>query len=132
MMTRNTLATLFALAVIAPLVTACDPGDGDGGGNGDGGGEPTAAQTSAADTRDTAGSTSGADTGGDPCNSALVTPFLGRNADEATRAAVRQAIAPVDNVRWVGPEDAMTMDYRPDRLTLELDSDGAITTASCG
>lgn len=33
--------------------------------------------------------------------------------------------------RLIGPETAVTADYRPDRLNVEYDEDGVITKVSC-
>lgn len=35
-------------------------------------------------------------------------------------------------VRIVGPNDAVTLDYNPERLTITLDGNGRIARASCG
>jgi hypothetical protein len=35
-------------------------------------------------------------------------------------------------LRWVPPRTAVTMDFRPDRLTVEYDDDMMITRVSCG
>ena len=35
-------------------------------------------------------------------------------------------------LRWVPPNTAVTMDYRPDRLTVSYDQDMIITRISCG
>lgn len=35
-------------------------------------------------------------------------------------------------LRWVPPRTAVTMDYRPDRLTVSYDDDMVITRISCG
>jgi len=36
------------------------------------------------------------------------------------------------NLRWIPPGTAVTMDYRPDRLNIELDAQGRITRIGCG
>lgn len=35
-------------------------------------------------------------------------------------------------IRWISPGMAVTMDFREDRLNLELDSEGKIVRAHCG
>jgi len=35
-------------------------------------------------------------------------------------------------LRWVPPRTAITMDYRPDRLTVRYDNDMKVTGISCG
>lgn len=35
-------------------------------------------------------------------------------------------------IRWIRPGDAVTMDYRLDRLNILLDSSNAVTSFNCG
>lgn len=67
---------------------------------------------------------------GTVCDAASVQAFIGRNgaamADEARRAAGAQS------VRVIGPDQAVTMDFRPDRLNLETDAAGKVAKAGCG
>lgn len=35
-------------------------------------------------------------------------------------------------IRILGPDDAMTMDHRPDRTNIEIDEDGLINRIWCG
>jgi len=35
-------------------------------------------------------------------------------------------------LRWVPPRSAVTMDFRPDRLSVEYDDDRIVTRVSCG
>lgn len=61
----------------------------------------------------------------DPCGAQGYTSLLG-----ASLAAVT---LPVDlNDRVTRPGDAVTMDYDPTRLNIELDADGTIVGLSCG
>jgi hypothetical protein len=46
-------------------------------------------------------------------------------ADAIAKAGAR-------TVRWIGPGMAVTMDYRPDRLNIELDGSNRVTKFSCG
>ena len=50
------------------------------------------------------------------------TPEVGQALLEATGAEV---------IRWVPPRTAVTMDFRPDRLTVAYDDDMAIERVSC-
>ncbi|WP_328598051.1 I78 family peptidase inhibitor [Croceibacterium salegens] len=50
------------------------------------------------------------------------TPELGEEMLAATGAKT---------LRWVPPRSAVTMDFRPDRLTVSYDDDYVITQASC-
>lgn len=36
------------------------------------------------------------------------------------------------SVRWLAPDSAATMDFRPDRLNLNTDAEGKIVSARCG
>ena len=116
MLTKRMIAAGLALFLVSACAQSAPEGEAD-----DGVTPPLTAEPAAA-----------AATGGDACNSSAVVDYLGQEASEETRAALLEAIAPLENVRWVGPNDAMTMDYLPDRLTVELDESGLITTASCG
>jgi hypothetical protein len=35
-------------------------------------------------------------------------------------------------IRWIRPGDAVTMDYRMDRLNIDLDAQGRVTRIHCG
>ncbi|MEP7085047.1 MAG: I78 family peptidase inhibitor [Betaproteobacteria bacterium] len=52
----------------------------------------------------------------------------------ATQAVVDQVVAGSGsrNVRVLKPGDAMTMDYREDRVNIEVDATNAIKTIRCG
>ena len=66
------------------------------------------------------------------CNAPKAAPFIGRQADPATRADLSAAVAPVSAIRWVGPGDATTEDYSPQRLNVMLDVGGVIRSVHCG
>ena len=66
------------------------------------------------------------------CNAPKARPFVGRTADAATRADLASAVAPVAAIRWVGPGDATTEDYSPQRLNVMLDVAGKIVSVHCG
>lgn len=56
---------------------------------------------------------------------------LGKVADEALVARAK-AEAGADRVRVIRPGMAVTMDYREDRLNLDVDADGKVLAARCG
>lgn len=64
------------------------------------------------------------------CDAAKAEAFVGRDgaavAEEARIAAGARA------VRVIGPNQAVTMDFRPDRLNLDTDAAGKVVKASCG
>ena len=66
------------------------------------------------------------------CNAPNAVAFVGRKADSATRAELTAAVAPVGAIRWVGPGDATTEDYSPQRLNVMLDVGGTIRSVHCG
>ena len=68
---------------------------------------------------------------GDECGASLVQSFVGLRANETTRGEVARRSGAA-TIRWVEPGMAVTMDFRPDRMTAELDQDGVITALRCG
>lgn len=65
------------------------------------------------------------------CNADRVQPLVGREAtaELVTRAQER---AGARNTRVIKPGDAVTMDFRSDRLNLDVDASNIITAARCG
>lgn len=65
------------------------------------------------------------------CNADRVQPLVGREAfpNVIERARTRSGAR---TVRMIKPGDAVTMDFRADRLNLELDNVKTITAARCG
>lgn len=66
-----------------------------------------------------------------PCNHDALARFIGQKASAETGAALLAASG-VRTLRWGGPGMAMTMDFRPDRLTVSYDEAMVITSARCG
>lgn len=66
------------------------------------------------------------------CNADRAAQFVGRTADSKVRAELTEAVAPVTAIRWVGPGDATTEDYSPQRLNVMLDAGDLIVSAHCG
>lgn len=57
--------------------------------------------------------------------------FVGQKATAELGAELLKASG-ARTLRWGGPGMAMTMDFRPDRLTVSYDADMVITAARCG
>ncbi len=70
------------------------------------------------------------ETGG-PCRNDPVAGFVGQKASAESGAAMLKASG-AKTLRWGGPGMAMTMDFRPDRLTVAYDEAMVITSARCG
>jgi hypothetical protein len=66
------------------------------------------------------------------CNAPKAEPFVGQTATPDVRERLAAAVAPVGTIRWVGPGQATTEDYSPQRLNVMLDVSGAITEVHCG
>jgi hypothetical protein len=72
--------------------------------------------------------------GGPPtvaCNDTAAQAYVGQPATTANVEAARLA-AGAAIVRTVRPGEVVTMEFRADRLTLQIDAAGNITGASCG
>lgn len=65
------------------------------------------------------------------CDATAVQAQVGHLADEATIEVARDA-AHAKTVRVIRPGQAVTMDFRDDRLNLYLDEQGKVSRASCG
>ena len=63
--------------------------------------------------------------------SAILNSFIGQPAS-ATLAAQMMAAATARNLRWVAAGAAMTMEYSPTRLTVQLDSSSRVASLKCG
>ena len=57
--------------------------------------------------------------------------FVGSRYDENIRRSVRD-IAANEKVRWIMPGSAITQDWVPSRLNMEVADDGLVTKAWCG
>ena len=66
------------------------------------------------------------------CNLARAEDFIGEEADSDTRYRLLDQVAPLTNVRWLGPDEETGEELRPDRLNVMLDADDVITAVSCG
>lgn len=65
------------------------------------------------------------------CHDEAVASFVGQKASAESGAAMLKASG-AKTLRWGGPGMAMTMDFRPDRLTVAYDEAMVITSARCG
>ncbi|WP_191090203.1 I78 family peptidase inhibitor [Histidinibacterium aquaticum] len=61
----------------------------------------------------------------DTCNADQLSDDIGRNVGELE-------ITATGPVRTLGPNDARTMDFVPERLNLEVDAEGNLVRAFCG
>lgn len=65
------------------------------------------------------------------CDASGVQEHLGHRAS-AESGAVLLRLTGARTLRWVPPRTAVTMDFRPDRLTVSYDDDMVIERISCG
>lgn len=66
-----------------------------------------------------------------PCDATALAPLLGKARSESmAKQALR--LSGAKTLRWIAPGMAVTMDYRTDRLNLEVDENGILTRARCG
>jgi hypothetical protein len=65
------------------------------------------------------------------CRSDGLERFVGQKASAEAGAALLAASG-ARTLRWGGPGMAMTMDFRPERLTVSYDAAMVITAARCG
>jgi hypothetical protein len=65
------------------------------------------------------------------CDESKVKNVLGRARSEALgKEAMRAAGARL--VRWIEPNSSYTMDYRSDRINLQLDAQNRVMRVTCG
>ncbi len=65
------------------------------------------------------------------CDASSLDWAIGQPGDDALLARA-MAESGATNARFLRPGMAMTMDYRPDRLVIDLDEDGRVTATRCG
>ncbi|SDO51075.1 Peptidase inhibitor I78 family protein [Halomonas shengliensis] len=68
---------------------------------------------------------------GDACGAERVQDRIGRAYDAALGEAIRAESGAV-SMRVVRPGEAVTLDYRPERLNVRLDEDDVIAEIACG
>ena len=98
----------LAPATLLMLLAACAPGSGAGGA----GAEPPPP-------------------GDDECGASQLGAFLNLAASADVLARLGTTVGH-DRIRVIHPGDAVTMDYRADRLNVELGEDGLIRRLPCG
>jgi len=70
-------------------------------------------------------------TAGEPgCGADRLGAYIGKPASDDNLAAIRKESG-ANAIRVIKPGMAVTMDYRPDRLNVELDDAGRITALRC-
>lgn len=65
------------------------------------------------------------------CSSDAVSSLIGKQASAALLEQARER-AGAETARLVGPDDIVTLDYRSQRLNLQVDQAGVVRGASCG
>src|SRR5262245_17727830 len=71
------------------------------------------------------------DAGGFECSAEGIADLIGRPAtNELGIDALQRSHS--RTLRWIRPGDAVTMDYRPDRLNINLDASGNVERLGCG
>jgi hypothetical protein len=68
--------------------------------------------------------------GADACGASKVASYIGVQRTDEVLAKIKSASG-TQTLRVVGPHDAMTMDFREDRLTITTDENGRIKTLRC-
>lgn len=66
-----------------------------------------------------------------PCRNDGLDRFVGQKATTALGAELLKASG-ARTLRWGAPGSAMTMDFRPDRLTVSYDDQMLVISARCG
>lgn len=69
--------------------------------------------------------------GNEMCDGEALKQFVGQTVSPELGMAALSASG-ARTLRWAPPRSAVTMDYRPDRITIGYDDDQKITTISCG
>lgn len=65
------------------------------------------------------------------CGTTAADAFIGRRDTPALRAELARAVGH-GRIRWLAPNSAATMDYRQDRLNVDLDAGGVVVRVRCG
>lgn len=65
------------------------------------------------------------------CKGEALQQFVGQKVSAELGAAALKTSG-ARTLRWAPPRSAVTMDYRPDRLTISYDDDLKVTTIGCG
>jgi hypothetical protein len=65
------------------------------------------------------------------CDSDRAQSLIGRPASSGLGAEA-QRLTGGRGIRWIQPGQAVTMDYRPDRINIELDAKNRVVRVTCG
>jgi peptidase inhibitor I78 family protein len=71
------------------------------------------------------------ETAGHKCDNARAGSFIGQPGTSEAGAAIMKATNS-GTLRWAWPNSALTMDFRVDRVTVVLASDGKVARIDCG
>src|SRR3546814_11180429 len=66
------------------------------------------------------------------CDADAAQSYIGQDASEATVAEAKAAAGATGALRVIKPGQPVTMDFRADRLNVEVDDDNAILRITCG
>ena len=66
------------------------------------------------------------------CSADAAQSFVGQEASEATIAQAQAATGATGALRVIKPGQPVTMDFRADRLNVEVDDDNTIVRITCG
>jgi hypothetical protein len=78
-----------------------------------------------------AGETAPRPAGEGPCDAALAQGLIGQQISESLGAEAMR-LSGARELRWIAPNSAVTMDFRPTRLNIEYDEDRAVAAIRCG
>ncbi len=65
------------------------------------------------------------------CKADAARSLIGKERSEAVGADARR-LTGARTIRWIRPGDAVSMDYRTDRLNIHLDGRGRVERIDCG
>ena len=69
--------------------------------------------------------------GSGDCDASRARMLVGRTASSEVGAEARRLTGGV-TIRWIQPGQAVTMDFRTDRINIELDARNRVTRITCG
>ncbi|QLC24129.1 hypothetical protein HFP57_03185 [Parasphingopyxis algicola] len=69
--------------------------------------------------------------GGGPCDADAAQQLVGEPVSQEL-AVTAMRLSGARELRWIPPNSAVTMDYRPARLNIEYDEGSTVTAINCG
>jgi hypothetical protein len=111
-------------AALAVALGACASNQGDT--------APAASPTAAAEASPAAAPATPPGDATMQCSAAAAQSFVGREASDTTVAEAQAAAGATGTVRVIKPGQPVTMDFRGDRLNVEVDERNAIVRITCG